>query len=397
MQYSSKVVDHLGLIAGMVDELGIVEVIDAAIPQDLDKRHLSIGQVVKAMNINALGFTGRPLYLTPQFFATKPVELLMGEEINASQINDNTIGRALDRLYRFGVSNLFEHISAKAFEVLQLQSAFAHLDSTSFKVYGNDYSPNSKFVSINEAKEEERPSYIKVTQGFSKDHRPDLAQVMLNMMVENSAGIPMTIEALSGNSSDKVTFAQSVAEYTQMIQTHTDHACIIADSALYTQENLGILASSQLHWVTRVPETINEAQETIKCSYGSDAWIVHDDTRYRYYTYTSHYGGIEQNWVLVYSNEARKRAAKTLHRRYDKLSCKELRNMMTLEKERFACEADAVKALTKLEKSLKLTQMRSHIEPIAHYGKKGRPAKEAQPKRYDYRIVCTPLGSSLEV
>ena len=195
MQYSTKAVDHLGLIAGMVDELGIVDVIDNAIEQDMKKRHLSIGQVVKAMILNGLGFTSRPIYLTPQFFQTKALDILIGKDVKPSHLNDNTIGRALDSLYTHGVSALFSLVCAQAYKALHLKSRYLHLDSTSFKVYGNDYAPNKKYDSDDE--NEERPGVIEVTRGYSKDHRPDLLQVMLNITVENSAGIPMAMEAMN--------------------------------------------------------------------------------------------------------------------------------------------------------------------------------------------------------
>jgi len=397
MQYSAKVVDHLGLIAGMVDELGIVDVIDNAITQDLDKRHLSIGQVVKATIINGLGFTGRPVYLTPQFFATKPMELLIGEGIEASWLNDNTIGRALDALYRYGVSPLFGLIAAKAYDALGLKSTYAHLDSTSFKVYGDDYTPNEKFVTLNDEGHKERPCVIEVTQGYSKDHRPDLSQVMLNMIVENQAGIPLAIEALSGNSSDKSTFATNAQTYAALIQTQTTDQCIVADAALYSKANLEILKHSHLHWVTRVPETIKEAQEVIDASCTADSWNPHrEDTRYRYITHTCHYGDISQLWVVVHSSEARKRAMLTLSRRYEKQSIKEHHAINTLAKERFACEADANKALVKLHKSLRLTHIESVIEAVGRYNSKGRPANNTTPDYYEYRIVCTPVSSSLQ-
>ena len=144
MQYSGKIVDHLGLVAGMVDELGIVESIDNYIPQDKNKRYLSIGECVKAMIINGLGFTNKPLYLTPDFYKPLPVDILIKEGITPEQLNDNTLGRAMDTLYKNDVSVLFSLISTKAFNNLNLNPDYGHLDSTSFKVYGQDYKPKFK-------------------------------------------------------------------------------------------------------------------------------------------------------------------------------------------------------------------------------------------------------------
>jgi len=70
----------------MVDELGLVEKIDAMIPQDLGQRHVSVGMAVKAMILIGLGFVQRALYLTPDFFRGKPVERLLGPGITAEML-----------------------------------------------------------------------------------------------------------------------------------------------------------------------------------------------------------------------------------------------------------------------------------------------------------------------
>jgi len=87
----------------MVDELGLVEKIDAMIPTDLGQRQLSVGMAVKAMVLIGLGFVRRALYLTPDFFRGKPVGRLPGPGITAEMLNDDALGRALDAIYAFGV------------------------------------------------------------------------------------------------------------------------------------------------------------------------------------------------------------------------------------------------------------------------------------------------------
>ena len=62
MGYSGENLDYLGLIAGMVDELGIVDSIDNALEQDLEKRHISIGQTIKALILNGLQKSGNDFY-----------------------------------------------------------------------------------------------------------------------------------------------------------------------------------------------------------------------------------------------------------------------------------------------------------------------------------------------
>jgi hypothetical protein len=62
VQIDIQDIDHLGIIAGIVDEIGIVEIIDQEIGTDVREK-VSAGQVVKAMIINCMGFLTAPLYL----------------------------------------------------------------------------------------------------------------------------------------------------------------------------------------------------------------------------------------------------------------------------------------------------------------------------------------------
>ncbi|MFO1349922.1 MAG: DUF4277 domain-containing protein [Gammaproteobacteria bacterium] len=91
-QYASQTLEHLGLVAGMYDELGIGKVLDDTIAQDYDQRQVSVGQAVKALVLNGLGFINRALYLVPQFFADKPTERLIGKGIAPEQLNDDVLG-----------------------------------------------------------------------------------------------------------------------------------------------------------------------------------------------------------------------------------------------------------------------------------------------------------------
>jgi len=69
---------------------------------------------IVAMVLNALGFVDRPLYLFPEFMATKPVELLIREGLKAEYFNDDVLGRTLDKLYDFGPESVFMRITANA-------------------------------------------------------------------------------------------------------------------------------------------------------------------------------------------------------------------------------------------------------------------------------------------
>lgn len=207
-RYETKTVEHLGLVAGMFDELGIGELIDQFIPQDKDQRFVTIGQAVKAMVINGLGFTNRRLYLTPRFFRNKPTDLLIGPGVKAEHLNDDALGKALDRLHQFGVTELFTIIAQQAATRLELNPKIAHLDASSFHLDG----------SYNSGDDEPVDGVIQIKRGYSRDDRPDLNQVVLELIAENTAGLPLLMRPLSGNASDKTSFQETVLRHAGQLQ-----------------------------------------------------------------------------------------------------------------------------------------------------------------------------------
>jgi transposase len=134
--YRTQVFDHLGLGAGMFEELGSTEVIDRATQQDPEMRIVTVGHAGKAMVLNGLGFLNQPLSLVPHFFQHKPISRLLAPGMQASQLNDDSLGRALDTLDDFGVTELSCLIAATAATRLGLTRTCSHRDTTRFHVDG---------------------------------------------------------------------------------------------------------------------------------------------------------------------------------------------------------------------------------------------------------------------
>jgi transposase len=191
--------DHLGLVAGMFDELDMGGIIDQATQQNPEMRDLTVGEAVNAMVLNGLGFINQALYLVPRFFQHKPTYRLISPRVAPEQLNDDALGRALDTLYAYGVTELYSLIAATAATRLGLRPIYLHLDSTSFHVDGRDHSDESPTEQV-----------VHITKGYSRDHRPDLNQVMLALIVEHQAGIPVLMKPLSNNSSNPQAFGQVI-------------------------------------------------------------------------------------------------------------------------------------------------------------------------------------------
>ena len=74
----------------MIKDLGLIEMIDACLLVH-DQEEITAGEAVAGMILNGLGFSDRPLMLTPQFFANKPLDLFA--EVRAEMFNRFKLGR----------------------------------------------------------------------------------------------------------------------------------------------------------------------------------------------------------------------------------------------------------------------------------------------------------------
>jgi transposase len=206
-----------------------------------------------------------------------------------------------------------------------------HLDSTSFHVdgrYNRDEPPSEQVVHI--------------TKGYRRDHRPDLNQVMLELIVEPQAGIPVLMKPRSGKSSDPQEFGQVIQAHINQLQTTTSATYLVADSALYSEANLDKLAQTAIKWITRVPATVSDAQ--VALADANPPFMAPLQEGYRYHELTSRYGGVKQRWVLIDSEARQPQARRTADKQLRQQTDKEVQAFKTLCHTTFACEADARQA-----------------------------------------------------
>lgn len=373
-EYSSKNLDHLGIVSQICDEIGIVEAVDRMLPPDPNMK-ISHGECVKLMVINGLGFTSRPLYLEAQFFSSRPVNRFLLKDCEDA-INDDRLRRTLDKLFAFGCDPLFASISSQAALRFGVSKKFRHLDSTSMQVHG-EY--------------DDREGIGLITFGYSKDHRPDLKQFMIYLMSSQDGDVPLLAKTVAGNTSDKELFRERLKELREQIQSG-DHIYFVADSALYTRKSIEDLSLS-MKWITRVPETLAEAKKVIQ-----HADVLEElDPGYFGKEFTSAYGGVKQRWLLVYSEQAYLREEKSLKKQIQKEKEEKSRELKRWSHTDFDCENDAKEALLRWGKKLKyhcLEEVTVSAKKI--YGKKGRPKGDA-PISYCYRVHATLLEDASKI
>ena len=371
-------IDHLGIVAGIIDEIGLAQEIDRRVgthPQE----HVSSSQAVKAMILNGLGFVSAPLYLFGEFFSGKATEHLLGEGIKPEHLNDDRLGRVLDKLFEADLTEVFVGVASKAAERFGSPTKSVHLDATSFHLHGR-YDDEGQ----------EEPEEIRITYGYSREHRPDLKQFVVDLISSGDGGVPLFLRVADGNEADQAVFAELHTDFRARLNLD---ALFVADSALYSAQNLATLGN--LRWLCRVPRTLGEAGRVL-AETPREAFVesgLHQG--YRIAQTQSNYAGVAQRWLIVHSEKLRKAASERLERHLS-LREKELgRQLSRLSHKTFACRADAFQAAEAfasehLENHHRLDD--PQIVRVARYGKRGRPAKGAEPEEIRYGIKAKLSG-----
>ncbi len=380
--YSTQRLDHLGIVAGICQQIGLVEQIDTYVGST--ERKVSVGEAVQAMVLNALGFVESALYLTPEFFDNKPVDLLIREGLTAEDLNDDSLGRALDMLYNADITQVFFCVAFHALNVFEIghdsdspvvgSPTFVHLDNTTFSLEG-DYAIPS-----------EDPRAVLITHGYSRDHRPDLKQVVVSLICSYQSSIPVWLQALDGNRADKESFPKISQAYVSQMQASdpSELPYFIADSALYSEENINIL--SQVKWVTRIPGTLNEVKELYK-SITPEQMQKSALEGYSCLEVGNYYGGLRQRWLVVFSKAAYKRESATFGKRLAEKRTKGEKWLKQLSQQEFPTREAAETAIKELESQWKFHNAITQLEKVFRYKRAGRPRKGEKPEHVGWRVV----------
>jgi transposase len=361
--------DHLGIVAGILDEMELVEEVNKKVGIKT-KETVSPGQVMKAMILNGLGFLSAPIYLFDTFFVGKATEHLIGEGVTPEQLNDDRIGRALDKYYQAGTTQLFTAIALKAAHKFQVEMNSVNLDSSSISVEGayKTRQEKSQDIETDSSDPPDEMKAIKIVHGYSRDRRPDLKQFIIDTIVSGDGDVPLYLKIDDGNADDKSVFVSRLKEFKN--QWNFDGICV-ADSALYTAENLSAMVG--MKWITRVPLSIKSAREKISAISDKD-WESAQIKGYKIAAITSEYANIKQRWIVVESDIRKQAAIKKIAQQVEKQLESASDSLRKLFRQEFACIADAEIAIKRLSDTWKYHQ-------IAEIECREKPAKKLTSKQ----------------
>ena len=190
-----------------------------------------------------------PLYGVGEWAARHEPELLGLSDAQIAALNDDRIGRALDRLFDANIPALALKVAAHAVREFDVGLDQLHNDSTTITFHG-DY----------ESAERERTLRgrlrLAVTWGHNKDHRPDLKQLLYILTVTGDGAVPMQFRVESGNATDDRSHQGTWDLLCQL--TGRRDFLYIADCKLATTENMTYLHQRGGRFLSVLPRTRSE-------------------------------------------------------------------------------------------------------------------------------------------
>ena len=383
--------DHYGLVVSTCRHLGIEEFIDNRLPKLSNNQKLSNGQLFVSMLVNAMSYVSKPMYLSPTFFRNVDVKTLFGENFDVSYLNDDAFGRLLDGLFQADVSNLFVELSLSCMKKLKQDVQCIHMDSTSFHLHGEKYCDDSfgerYLININNDGNESSLNKEPITpaRGYSRDAHPELLQVMLQMITDEH-GMPIYMKPQDGNTNDNTGFQASLA-LVKSLKDAINFRYLVADAALFTEPNLKDMAEKGILYITRAPNRLTEVRGLISSVISNNMELIDDEYSGKLTDFE--YKGVKLKALCVYSQQARKRAEKSVEAKVNKEIAELEKKLDKHGHKAFSCEPDALKATNEIIKKFKFVKVKELNVTKEPVYKKGRRAADAEPVGYNHFVQLT--------
>jgi len=244
----SATVGALPILNRFLGRMRLEAFLRAALPPEDRRTKLSPAKALLLLVRNVL-VSREPIYGMGEWAARHAPDLMGLTAAEIALLNDDRVGRALDKLFAADVPALVLAVARHVVREFGVSLEELHNDSTTVSFYG----------AYSDAAEERRlfgrPT-LAITFGYNKDHRPDLKQLLFILTVTEDGGVPLHFRAASGNVVDDQTHRDTWDVLCQL--TGRRDFLYVADCKLATSENMAYLHQRQGRFVTVLPRTRNE-------------------------------------------------------------------------------------------------------------------------------------------
>ena len=244
----SYTVGALPILDDLLRRMRLAEFLRAALPPEDRRTKLSPVKALSVLLRNLL-LSREPIYGVGEWAARHAPDLLGLASSEIDRLNDDCVGRALDRLFLADVPSLVLSVAAHAVKEFDVCLDELHNDSTTVSFCGayTSAAMEQRFLG--------RPT-LAITFGHNKDHRPDLKQLLFILTVTADGGVPLHFRAESGNVADDQTHRDTWDLLCQL--TGRRDFLYVADCKLASSENMAYLHQHQGRFVTVLPRTRGE-------------------------------------------------------------------------------------------------------------------------------------------
>jgi transposase len=244
----SATVGPLPLVNRLLRRMRLEDFFRDALPKEDGRTKLSPTKTLLVLLRNLL-VSREPIYGVGEWAARYAPDLLDLSESEVGLLNDDRVGRALDKLFAADVPSLVLAVATHVVKEFGLRLDELHNDSTTVSFFGAYLEATLERHVLG------RPT-LAITFGHSKDHRPDLKQLLFILTVTADGGVPLHFRAQSGNTTDDTTHRDTWNLLCEL--TGRRDFLYVADSKLATRENMAYLHQHQGRFITVLPRTRSE-------------------------------------------------------------------------------------------------------------------------------------------
>jgi transposase len=257
-----QLVSGLPVVNMMLDRLGFDELVAAYLPEPDARCALEPARAVGVL-VRNLALGRQPLYGPGAWAARYAPGLLELSAGDADLLNDDRVGRALDALYLADRASLTTAVSLAAIRAYRIDCTELHNDSTSISLYGAYRSATGT------APGRRRPP--RPARGHSKDHRPDLKQLVWILTVAADGAVPLTHRLCDGNTEDSTTHVATWDELCRLLGR--SDFLYVADCKLATRDNMDHIAANHGRFLTVLPRSRREDETGRAWLAGGVDWV----------------------------------------------------------------------------------------------------------------------------
>jgi transposase len=243
----SQTIGGLPIIDAVLDRLGLPALLEQALPAGDARVKLPPALAVRLVVTNLVA--GRePLYGLGEWAARFDPGLLGLGRGQVGLLNDDRVGRALEMLFDADRASLLTTVVLRAVTAFAVDTGQLHNDSTSVTLHG-------AYRDATGASRGGKPTAA-ATFGHSKDHRPDLKQLVFILTVAADGGLPLTYRLADGNTNDDPTHVPTWDGLVDLLGK--SDFLYVADSKLCSREAMGHIHGGGGRFVTVLPRSRSE-------------------------------------------------------------------------------------------------------------------------------------------